>query len=232
MEENIKLKIENLKFSYSEKKLIIRDVSLSLFNDDIVVLLGENGAGKTTLINLILELLIPLQGKITLNTKKVSFVLDKSSMLPDLTVNENYYFYRNILGENELKKSNNFIELLGIGDYLNSKYKTLSTGIKKRVELGRALLNSPELLILDEPTDGIDPIGRYEIKKIIKELSSSYNCSILLTTHNLLEAEEIAERVIFLNDGKIFADEKMSSIIKQGKSLENFFMEVVKKHEN
>ncbi len=229
MEENIILRIENLKFSYNENKEIIRDVSFNLFKEDIVVLLGENGAGKTTLINLILELLIPCQGKISIDTKKVGFVLDKSSMLPELTINENYHFYKNILSENISKKNNDFIELLGIGDYLNSKYKTLSTGIKKRAELGRALLNFPDLLILDEPTDGIDPAGRYEIKKIIKELSNLHNCSILLTTHNLLEAEEIAKRVVFLNTGKIFANEKMSSIIAQNKSLEHFFMEFVKK---
>lgn len=101
--------------------------------------------------------------------------------------------------------------------------------MKKRAEIGRALLNRPELLILDEPTEGIDASGRYEVKKIIKKLAVLYKCSVLLTTHNLLEVEDICKSFILLKNGHIILKEKVEIVKAQGKSLESFYLEVMKK---
>jgi len=233
-ETNIKnkeviLEVNNLIAGYDDKP-VINGISFKLDKGEIIALLGENGAGKTTTIYSILSLLPPWDGKIFLNTKRIGFVLEKTGMLPDLTVRENFYFFSKLINNSKESKSyDDFIKVLGIDNFFEKKIKSLSTGMKKRAEIGRALLSNPELLILDEPTEGIDAVGRYEIKQMIKKLSELYGCSILLTTHNLLEAEDICERIILLKDSKILINEKIKSIIAQGKSLESFYMEKMKK---
>ncbi len=227
--KKIILEVSNLIVGYDDKP-VIQNISFKLDRGEIIALLGENGAGKTTTIYSILSLLPPWDGKIFINTKRIGFVLEKTGMLPDLTVRENFYFFSKLLDNSKISESyGDFIKVLGIDNFFEKKFKSLSTGMKKRAEIGRALLSNPELLILDEPTEGIDAVGRYEVKQMIKKLSELYGCSILLTTHNLLEAEDICEGIILLKNGKISINEKIKSIIAQGKSLESFYLEEMKK---
>lgn len=228
-DKEIILEIKNLTVGYVDKP-IIKDISFSLHRGEIKVLLGENGAGKTTTIYSILSLLPPWKGSVTLNTSKIGFVLEKTGMLSDLTIRENFRFFSELKGNrNSWEETIKLIKILGIDEYIDKKFKHLSSGMKKRAEIGRALLENPELLILDEPTEGIDAIGRYEVKQMIRNLSKIYGCSILLTTHNLFEAEDICQGFIILKNGKILFDETIQSIMNQGKNLESFYMEIMKK---
>jgi len=223
------LEVNELVIGYSEQP-VIQKISFKLNKGEIIALLGENGTGKTTTIYTILALLSPWEGEILINTNRIGFVLEKTGMLPELTIKENLIFFSRLISNNKsLEYFYELIKILGINEFINKKYKELSNGMKKRAEIGRALLNKPELLILDEPTEGIDAIGRYEIKQIIKELASLYGCSVLLTTHNLLEAEDICDGFILLKNGKILLNGKVDTIIEQGKTLESLYLEAMGK---
>lgn len=223
------LEIKNLTVGYSQK-FVLNDVTFTVNRGEIVGLLGENGAGKTTTIYTILKLLTPWKGEVNLYTDKIGFILDNSGLLPDLTVRENYHFFSKLFSiDSEKEEIKNIIETIGIHSFWDKKVKHLSTGLKKRAEIGRALINNPAFLILDEPTEGIDAVGRIEIKKIISELVNNFNCSVLLTTHNLLEAENICNRFVFIKYGKTYSIENFELIRESGKSLETFYFEFMKK---
>lgn len=228
-QNNIVLELKDITVGYNDKP-IIQDVSFNISKGEIVGLLGENGAGKTTTIYTILNLLMPWKGLVKLHTDKIGFMLDNTGLLADLTVNENYTFFSKLKSKNNQSiEIKNIFDILGVNEYLNKRIKHLSTGLRKRVEIGRALLNNPDFLILDEPTEGIDAMGRLEIKKLIEDLVSNFGCSVLLTTHNLLEAENICDRFVFIKDGRTFSVDNFEPIKASGKTLESFYLEVMKK---
>jgi len=222
------LELRNLTVGYS-KKPILNDITFTVKKGEIVGLLGENGAGKTTTIYSILKLLTPWKGEVNIYTHKIGFMLDNSGLLADLTVRENYLFFSKLFSLNpEKEEMKNILEIIGINNFLDKKVKHLSTGLKKRAEIGRALMNNPEFLILDEPTEGIDAIGKVEIKNLIFSLVNNLNCSILFTTHNLLEAENICNSFVFIKHGRTYSISNFELIKESGKTLENFYFEFMK----
>lgn len=225
--KNLVLEIKDLTAGYTDKPAI-KNISFKINKGEIIGLLGENGAGKTTTIYTILKLLTPWKGEVNLYTDKIGFILDNSGLLEDLTVKENYLFFSKLKSSKIPKDQfENIYKTLGLSDYLNKKVKHLSTGMKKRVEIGRALLNEAQFLILDEPTEGIDALGRLEIKKIIIDLVNNLGCSVLLTTHNLLEAENICSRFVFIKNGETLDVDNYEFLKNSGKSLETFYMEIM-----
>lgn len=224
---NLVLEIKNLTTGYADKPAI-KNISFKINKGEIIGLLGENGAGKTTTIYSILKLLTPWKGEIKLYTDKIGFILDNSGLLADLTVKENYLFFSKLKSSKDsIKQLENIYQTLGISDYINKRIKHLSTGMKKRVEIGRALLNEAQFLILDEPTEGVDAFGRLEIKKLIKDLVNNFGCSVLLTTHNLLEAENLCSRFIFIKNGETLNVDNYEFLKNNGKTLETFYMEIM-----
>lgn len=209
------LTIKNLKKSY-KNRLAIRDLSLQINAGEIYGLLGANGAGKTTTINVICHLLKPDSGLVEINgqpvsekTKKWIGVAPQENLLyKSLTCAENLNFYAKIYGLNASQRRRQVSESLAavnLTDRASSIVGTLSGGMQRRMNIAIALVSQPKLLILDEPTTGLDIEARYEIWSLIQSLKER-GMTILLTTHLLDEAQRLCQRIGILKGGQMIAE--------------------------
>ena len=199
-------------------KAAVRDVSFWVRRGEIVGLLGPNGAGKTTTINMILGVLAPSAGQINVAgidvSRHRSEALAKSNFaavyatLPgNLTVAQNLRIFGLIYSVQTLEER---IEVLlrkfDLVALRNTKCGLLSSGETTRVNLAKALLNRPELLLLDEPTASLDPSSAHDARRQVRSLAQSGECGILWTSHNMYEVEEVCDRVLFLSHGRILLE--------------------------
>ena len=209
------ISISNLHFSYSNNEVIFDDFNLEIKAGSLFGLIGPNGAGKSTLISLITGLNIPEKGEIRIDGKdlsnsrhellnNLSSVPQEYAFYPKLTVLQNLNFfcrlYKNI--ENPEANINKAIELTGLSDYQERAAGKLSGGLKRRLNLAIGLLNKPTLLILDEPTVGIDPQSRHFILAAIKQLNKE-GTTILYTSHYMEEIERLCDTIAVIDHGKI-----------------------------
>lgn len=223
------LHIENLSFSYG-KQDIFSDFSLEL-GEGIHGLLGPNGAGKTTLIKLIVNNLIPGEGKITWNgtaidkmgmnyRQLIGYKPQQQSIYPEFTVEEFLHYMGALKGVNKHELPDQMEEVmkhLNLLDQKKKKMKSLSGGMLQRALLCQALIGNPSLLILDEPTAGLDPMERIHMREFIAEISR--NKIVLLATHIIEDISTIASDFIFMNHGKILLQgnyEKMKECYENG----------------
>lgn len=210
------------------KEYVVDGVELKIPKGEIYGFLGPNGAGKTTTIRLILGLMKPTDGEIFLFNKnlkndkidilhKVGSLVENPSYYPHLTAFENLEAIRKILNV-EPSRIEEVLKIVRLSEVGNKKVKNFSLGMKQRLGIAAALLHNPELLILDEPTNGLDPSGIIEIRELIKSLPSKYGMTVLISSHLLSEIEQMATTVGILNKGKlIFQDsiEKMQLYAKR-----------------
>ncbi|MDZ4993800.1 ATP-binding cassette domain-containing protein [Clostridium perfringens] len=210
--ENI-ISVRNLNKRYG-KKIILDNLNMNLKKGDIYGLVGKNGAGKTTLIRMILSLAnidsgeIELFGKIDEKEKlsehkKIGNIIETPAFYSFFTAKQNLEYYRiqrGIVGE---KSIDEVLEMVGLGDVGNKKFKKFSLGMKQRLGLALALLGEPELLILDEPTNGMDPMGIREVREVLLKLNKLDGVTILVSSHILGELSQLANCYGFLKDGKI-----------------------------
>lgn len=232
------LKIKNISKNFGEIQALI-DINFSIKQGEIVALLGENGAGKSTLLRIISGYLEATQGEVWLDkleisqdplsiSKKSGYVQEISSLYDELTVNEYLQFVANIrqIPKTEIdEKIKKVITLLDLKNVMTQQTNTLSKGFKKRTELAAALLSEPELLILDEPTEGLDPNQKDSIRKAIKQYSQKH--TIIISTHTMEEVEAIASRVILLHKGKLQADMSLKDFKKiSNNNLLNSFKKI------
>ncbi|MCX8093146.1 MAG: ABC transporter ATP-binding protein [Candidatus Goldbacteria bacterium] len=244
---NIIIKIENIKKIYisglfkKRKVTALNGVSLSIKKGEIFGILGPNGAGKTTLLNILMGQILSDDGKISImgydTTKRLpDFIKKRMNMCSgnpnfpwSLTIYEALKFYGMLYGfygKFLETKIENLIEQFKLTKYKNTQYDELSTGNKQKLALAKALLNEPEILLLDEPTIGLDPDVAKRTRQFIKELHKRTKITILLTTHYMREAEELCSRIAFINEGEIKAlgtKERLKKITKT-KSLEEAFI--------
>lgn len=193
----------------------VDDISFSIKEGEIVGLLGPNGAGKTTTIRMMLTLITPEAGQINIFgkdlfsnreeiLKKVNFTFVNNFLGGRLTVNEMLIFFAKLYEvSNEKEKIDNLLARFEMSGFKNKKTRELSSGELSRVALCKALLNNPEVLFLDEPTASLDPDMADKTRKLIKEIQRQDRMTILYTSHNMHEVEEICDRIVFLNKGKI-----------------------------
>lgn len=207
------LKIEQLSKNFG-KKQVLQDVSCE-FTEGIYGLLGPNGAGKTTLIRCILDLYRYQQGTVALDTgfrkeKKeavIGYVPQKTGVFPGLTVEEQLMYFANIKNlprkdwESEITR---VLELVHLSDVRKTKGRKLSGGMIRRVGIAQALLNHPVLVILDEPTTGLDPEERIRFKNIIRGLREE--AIVLMSTHIVEDVEAVCDRILILNKGRLAAE--------------------------
>ncbi len=196
--------------------IALHDVSLELFEGQVLGLLGPNGAGKTTLSSILATLTPPSSGDILWHGKsidkqlshyrlQVGYCPQRPNLFTNLTLRDNLLFAARFYGLSDSRAAENLKGLtlqLNLGDYLDAKPTVLSGGWKQRFMMARALMHGPKILILDEPTVGLDPHIRHQIWEVIKSLKSQ-GVSILLTTHYLDEAEQLADRVCMMDKGTI-----------------------------
>ncbi|MBI2542643.1 MAG: ABC transporter ATP-binding protein [Candidatus Aenigmarchaeota archaeon] len=224
---------------YGNEFYALKDVSIDIKEGEIFSLIGPNGSGKTTLINIILGLLIPDTGYVKIlgkrvedesSLEKMNFVSPEERFHWVLSANDTLNIMGKIYGLDRAtrkKRITGLVELFGLGNVLNRRFDGLSTGEKMRLALAKALLNEPQILLLDEPTLGLDPDISIKIREEIKRINKSYGTTILLTSHYMKEVEQLADRVAFIKNGKIVQVGKTNMIRKKGQSLEEYFVEKV-----
>ena len=220
MTENI-IEIESLTKIYDDGDVLaVDDISLSIKEGEIFALLGPNGAGKTTTISMLATLLFPTKGKAVVNSynveenpdsvrKSIGMVFQEPSLDGDLTGYENLELHAVLYGKKKderEKKIKEVLELVDLTKYADMYTKNYSGGMKRRLEIARGLLHNPAILLLDEPTLGLDPQTRRKIWEKIKQLNQGETrMTILITTHYMEEADELADRICIMDHGKIIA---------------------------
>lgn len=215
------LKLENVRKTYGSL-VAVDDLSFTVKDGEIFGLLGENGAGKTTTFRMIMGLLEPDKGTITLNgkkidyneTDKIGFVTEERSLLTKLTVKEMIEYYGVLKGMDEKdidKKLDYWLEKFEIKDYKFKKIKELSKGNQQKIQFISAVINDPKLLILDEPFTGLDPINVGLLKKAVKELQKK-GCSIIFSSHQMEYIEDFCEQLIILVHGKAILNGSLDEI--------------------
>lgn len=203
------------------KLVALNNINIDINGHGCVGLLGPNGAGKTTMLKLSTNIIKPTSGKVEINNINVSAqpekameyvgsLIEQPEFYPYLSGNEILEFTGKIKGmkkDEYLKEINDLKEKTNITDFINRKTGTYSRGMKQRLALTVAMLGDPEIMILDEPTFGLDPKGMYDIREIIKNISKDH--LVLLSTHLIYEARELCDRTIIINKGNIEHDSKM-----------------------
>lgn len=199
------------------EKEALRGVDLQIEEGEIFGILGPNGAGKTTLLSILCTLLLPDRGKFHILgmdgihdehqiRERVNVVSGNANFLWSLTVKENLHYYGmlyGLTGRERETKVETLINLFSMREYQNIPFDELSTGMKQRLSLAKSLINDPEVLFLDEPTVGLDPDVSIRIRDEILSIHRQKGITILLTTHNMKEAENLCGRIAFLKEGRI-----------------------------
>lgn len=217
------IRVNNLEKSFKDLK-VITDLSISILESKITVLAGADGAGKSTLIKILLGLVKKDRGVIYLNNKDIKsdfskitnisgYMPERFSLYPDLSVEENLNFFAQIHSVEKKQKEelkNRLLEQMGMLEFSKRRACALSGGMKQKLALSAILLSSPDIIFLDEPTTGVDPLSRIEFFKIIKELKMEGK-TILLSTSYLDEAEN-GDFIIFLKRGRVLLQDYISKI--------------------
>jgi len=237
------IEIKNLNKQYN-KILAVKDINFKINKGSIVGLLGPNGCGKTTTIGMMLGLIKPTSGSVFINGKnienennrtkileKVNFISPYVELPKKLTVEENLRVYGKMYGVANLKdKILELMKQLNLLEFKKRKTGELSSGQKNRVSLAKALINDPEILLLDEPTASLDPdVGDY-IRSYIEDFASKKSTTILLASHNMNEVERLCNEVMMMKNGRIIDKGTCKSLInKHGrKNLEETFLKIVR----
>ncbi|MDD6771802.1 ABC transporter ATP-binding protein [Inconstantimicrobium porci] len=212
------LSIKNINKSFKEKS-VLKNIYLNIDEGEILGLIGPNGAGKTTIMKIISGLIHQDSGTIkicglSLQDDRIKYLSEFSSIIENPSLYEMMSGYENInfirkLNKVSIEKMNSIIEFINIGDAINDKVKTYSLGMKQRLSLGIALLTEPKLLILDEPTNGLDPEGVLNLRELIIKSAKKNKMSVLISSHILSEIDKICTRVIFIKDGQLIENEKI-----------------------
>jgi ABC-2 type transport system ATP-binding protein len=216
------LSIRNLNKRYG-KLQAVKDVSLEIEKGNVYGILGPNGSGKSTTLGIVLNVVNKTSGDYSwfggsMEThqalKKVGAIIERPNFYPYMSAKENLELVCKIKGIN-FSKVQEKLEIVGLIDRQNSNFKTFSLGMKQRLAIASALLNDPEILILDEPTNGLDPQGIHQIRDIIK-LIASQGTTILLASHLLDEVEKVCSHVLVLQKGEILYSGKVEGMANSG----------------
>lgn len=239
---NVALEVSNLTKKYNDF-IAIDHVNFTVFNGEFLGLLGPNGAGKTTLVKIISAAIKPSEGIITINghkiheepgevKKSIGVVSHNSYLYEELTAYENLQFFAKIydIPSKEIDERITWaLESVNLQHRSQDAVSTFSRGMKQRLSIARAMMHHPKLLILDEPTVGLDLQSKNVFYDLIKEINKS-GSTIFLTTHHILEAETLCDRIIILSRGKIALEGKIASIKEQylNMTFEDIYLEVTK----
>lgn len=218
------LECKNLKKKFGKKE-VIRGVSFDIEEGDILGFIGPNGAGKTTTIKLILGLQGIDEGNVLINgydikkdfvkaIEKVGTIVENPDMYMYLSGKKNLLLskklYKNITDE----RVNEVVKLVGLEKRINDKVSKYSLGMRQRLGIAQAILHHPNLLILDEPTNGLDPEGTIELRNLLKKLAKEEKIAILISSHNLLELESFCNKVCIIKNGEIIEESTIKELKK------------------
>lgn len=206
----------NLTKTYGEIHAV-DNVNLSVKQGEIFGFLGLNGAGKTTTIRMLLGMIAPTSGQCYLQGKKVSacniktwrdvgYIVETPYSYPELTVRENLEIVRRLRGIEDKSCVNWIIKKLKLEEYASKKSKYLSLGNAQRLGIAKAIIHKPKILILDEPTNGLDPAGIVEVRQLLMDLAKNSDVTILISSHKLDEISRIATNIAIIHDGKLIKE--------------------------
>lgn len=228
-----KTKLKGKIFKKKAIKNAVNDISFKVDRGDIVGYIGLNGAGKSTSIKMLCGILRPTDGTIMingldpyknriLNSRQIGVVFGQRTQLWwDLPLKDSFKVLKeiyNISDKDYSERLSFFNHIFEIYSLLDSNVRTLSLGERMKADITASLLHNPEILFLDEPTIGLDVISKLNMRRAIKEINERYNTTILLTTHDLKDVEELCDNIILLNNGKIMFDDKIDNFyLKYGK---------------
>ena len=236
---NTLVSVNNLSKNFSSFEAV-KEISFSINENEILGLLGPNGCGKTTTIGMMLGLLKPTSGEVIINglnveknrinlLKKMNFISPYIELPKKLTVKENLMVYGKLYSVNSINNRIDYLtETLRLSEFINKKTGELSSGQKNRVSLAKAVVNDPDILLLDEPTASLDPETGDFVRTFIEKISSEKKMSILLASHNMDEVKRLCKSILMMKDGKIIDRGTPSEIInKHGKkNLEEVFLKL------
>ncbi len=233
--QNVILKCENLHKSF-RKKEILKGVSLEVCNGDILGFIGPNGAGKTTTIKLILGLQKIGNGTVVINgfdveknfekaISKVGAIIENPDLYMYLSGYDNLRLIANLyknVNENRIRE---VVKLVGLENRINDKVSKYSLGMRQRLGVAQAILHKPNLLILDEPTNGLDPEGIKDLRNLLSKLAKEENMGILISSHNLAELESFCNKVCIIKNGIVVETSSLEDV-KKAASEGNYIIEV------
>ena len=238
---SLAIEINNLSKQY-RNTLAVKNINFKINKGAIIGLLGPNGCGKSTTIGMMLGLIKPTSGTVVINgqniennrtnlLEKMNFISPYVELPKKLTVEENLKVYGRLYGVKNLKdRIYNVMKKLNLTQFITRKTGELSSGQKNRVSLAKALINDPEILLLDEPTASLDPdVGDY-IREIIEDFAANKGTTILLASHNMNEVERLCDEVMMMKNGEIIDKGKSIDLIdKHGrKNLEEVFLKIAR----
>lgn len=216
------LRTNNLTKVFKEKK-VVSDVNMNIKKGEIYGFLGPNGAGKTTVMKLITNLIKPTSGEIEVfgekltNSsfeilKRMGTIIEYPVFYDKLTAEENLDLHLEYMGYHDKSAIGNVIDMVNLKNIEGKAVKDFSVGMKQRLGIARAIMTKPEFILLDEPINGLDPIGIKEFRNLFKMLSKEYGMTILISTHILAEIEQMADTIGVIDDGKLIEEVSMNSI--------------------
>lgn len=234
------IEIKDLSKNFNQLKAV-DNLSINVFRGDVFGFLGPNGAGKSTTIRMLLTLIKPSGGKIKIFGKDLSkdrlailknigAIVEKPDFYGYLSAYKNLEILGKISGlEISKKRIMEILELVGLAERFKSKVKTFSHGMKQRLGIAQALMHDPDLIILDEPTTGLDPVGMKEIRDLIIHLSMEKKKTIFLSSHILSEVEQVANRMVIINKGKAKVEGEVKELLNANKLSVTFEVDDVDK---
>ncbi|MEB3749169.1 ABC transporter ATP-binding protein [Geobacillus icigianus] len=233
MEKSVIVEVKNLS-KIINGNYIVEKLNFTINRGEIVGFLGENGSGKTTTMKMMLGLTSISQGDVIINgysiksnkkkaLKSIGAIIETPELYKFLSGYDNLMYFQRMSGRINRESIAKVVRMVGLENVINDKVKTYSLGMRQKLGIAQSLLNSPALLILDEPTNGLDPSGMSELKELLIKLSKKENVAIFISSHLLSELEQICDRVIIIKNGKIIEN----GTIKEKLSQEEHFISVL-----
>ena len=229
---NTIIKTTNLTKIYGKQKSV-DNVNINVNQGEIYGFIGRNGAGKTTTIRMLLGLIKPTSGKIEIFgedffqhqkeiLRRIGSIVEVPGFYENLTAKENLLINAKIIGVHKKNAIEEALEIVGLEHETKKLVGKYSLGMKQRLGIARTLLHYPELLILDEPTNGLDPIGIKEIRKLIKSLAQERNITILISSHILAEVEQLVDHMGIIHEGKLLEEISLDALRKTNRKYLEF----------
>lgn len=221
---------------------LLQNISFEVEKGSICGLLGPNGAGKTTLIRIVTGLVKPTAGEIVINgssivtqrkqaVQELGAIVESPIFFPYMTGRENLRnlarLHPQLSKKEQRERVESALEIVSLQDRGNDKVKTYSLGMKQRLGIAQALLGRPSVLILDEPVNGLDPMGIRDIRRLLLQLNEQYGMTILISSHLLDELQKVCQHIVVMQEGKLIWTGETKALASNEESLEDAFIELV-----
>lgn len=226
------IKVENLSKHFGNKQ-VLEKISFTVNQGDIYGLIGRNGAGKTTIMKILLGLINQSSGSFELATKEdsicnVGSIIETPKFMDTRTVYQNMVYTAKLIGLTDYKtKIDELLTLVGMIQEKNNKVKKLSLGMRQKIAIAIALLGDPEILILDEPINGLDPVAIAEVRNILLNINKTKNTTIFISSHILGEMQKLATRYGFINNGKLVSEITEAEVEEKEIDLETLSLKLM-----